>query len=168
MATGESLVYDLPYPNATDAVNVHGDIKQLVDKLEIVLPPLGLGYFQTEVRNESGSSISAGTPVYITGHTTKTTVDKCLPSTTQPILGLMKYDTADASDGIVVVAGVLDGVNTSSFADGDILYVGEFGGLSNTQYGGAVGIVFHAAAQGVVVVEAKGNGTWGSLKSGMA
>lgn len=168
MATGESNIYDLPYPYATDAVNVHGDIKQLVDKLEVVLPPLGLGYFQANVRNESGSTISAGTPVYITGHTSKTTVDKCLPSTSAPILGLMKYDTDNNSDGIVVVAGVLDDVNTSSFSDGDILYVGEFGGLSNVQYGGAVGIVFHAAAQGIIVVEAKGNGTWGSLKSGMA
>lgn len=168
MATGESSVYDLPYPNATDSVNVHGDIKQLVDKLEVVLPPLGLSYFQINVTNNSGESLPAGTPVYITGHTTNTTVAKALPETTDPILGLIKYTTANNADGIVVVAGVLDGINTSSFADGDILYVGESGGLSNVQYGGAVAVVVHAASSGIIIVEAKGNGTWGSLKAGMA
>lgn len=168
MATGESSVYNLPYPNAGDAVNVHGDVRQLVEKLEVVLPPLGLGYFQIQVINTGGESLPAGTPVYSTGYTTKATVSKALPETEKPILGLLKNDTPSGLDGIVVVAGVLTGINTSAFQDGDVLYVGQLGGLSSTQFGGAVGIVAQAASSGTIIVEAKGNGTWGSLKAGLS
>jgi hypothetical protein len=168
MATQQSIVYNIPYPSANDSVNVDGDIKDLVDRLEIILPPLGISYFQLPVTNVTDHNLPAGTPVYATGYTTKTTVDKSLPETTNPILGLLKHDLAQGDDGIVVVAGVLDGINTSSFSDGDVLYVGESGGLSSTQSGGAVGVVVLAASSGIIIVEAKGNGTWGALKAGLA
>lgn len=171
MASGSSDVYNLPFPEATDPVNVHGDIHDLVAMLEQVLPPLGVGYFQLNVKNTSGSQIVAGTPVYATGYTTKTTIAKALPSTTAPILGLLKETTENNADGVVIVAGVLEGINTSSFTAGQVLYVGESGGLSSTQPaggGGAVGIVAHAASTGIIIVEAKGNGTWGALKAGLA
>lgn len=167
MATGESQNYDLPYPESTDPVNVHGDIRQLVEKLEAVLPLAS--YSQIRVLNNSGQSISAGDPVYVTGYETATTVAKATSSTTQPILGLAKTNIANGVNGIVVVSGILENINTSSFVAGDILYAGEFGGLTTQQdAGGAVGIVAHAAASGLVIVEAKGNGTWGALKAGLA
>jgi hypothetical protein len=65
----------------------------------------------------------------------------------------------------------MENINTSGFSDGDVLYVGESGGLSATQPSGgsgAVGIVAYSAAEGVIIVEAKGNGTWGALKAGLA
>ena len=37
MATGQTTGYNLPYPLSTDPVNVHGDIKSLADRLEVVL-----------------------------------------------------------------------------------------------------------------------------------
>ena len=166
-----STEYAIPYPEGTDPVNVHGDIRSLVERLEIVLPPLGLSYFQIQVLNNSGSAMIAGTPVYASGYTTKTTIAKSLPSTVSPILGLTKTSIANNAEGIVVVAGVMENINTSSFSNGSVLYVGENGGLSATQPAGgaaAVGIVAHAAAEGVIIVEAKGNGTWGALKSGLA
>jgi hypothetical protein len=84
-------------------------------------------------------------------------------------LGLAKTNIAIGVNGIVVVSGILENVNTSSFSAGDILYAGEFGGLTAEQdAGGAVGIVAHAAASGLIIVEAKGNGTWGALKAGLA
>ena len=171
MATGESNLYELPFPEAVDPVNVHGDIRSLVERLEVILPPLGVSYFQIQVINTSGESLAAGTPVYANGYTTKTTINKALPSTTDPILGLLKQPLASGSEGIVVVAGVMDNINTSSFSNGDVLYVGEFGGLTNVRPSsgsGAVGIVAHAAASGIIIVEAKGNGTWGALKDGLA
>jgi hypothetical protein len=166
-----STEYSIPYPEGTDPVNVHGDIRSLVERLEIVLPPLGVSYFQIQVLNNSGVALTAGTPVYATGYTTKTTIAKSLPSTTSPILGLTKTSIANSSEGIVVVAGVMENINTSGFSNGDVLYVGASGGLTATQPAtgsGAVGIVAHAAAEGVIIVEAKGNGTWGALKSGLA
>lgn len=167
MATGESSNYDLPYPLSDDPVNVHGDIKELVDKLEAVLPLSS--YSQIRVLNNSGVSISAGDPVFVTGYTSATTVSRATSSTTQPILGLSKTSIANGANGIVVVSGILENINTSAFVAGDILYAGPTGGLTTTQdAGGAVGIVAHAAEQGLVIVEAKGNGTWGALKAGLA
>jgi hypothetical protein len=166
-----STEYSIPYPEGTDPVNVHGDIRSLVERLEVVLPPLGVSYFQIQVLNNSGSALAAGTPVYATGYTTKTTIAKSLPSTTNPILGLTKTSIANGSDGIVVVAGVMENINTSGFSNGDVLYIGSSGGLTATRPttgSGAVGIVAHAAAEGIIIVEAKGNGTWGALKSGLA
>jgi hypothetical protein len=166
---------NLPYPEATDPVNVHGDIYKLVSKLEEVLPPLGVSNFQIPVTNKNGSLINAGTPVYAisaAGNGANTAVAVALP-TNKPILGLVKRDIADNADGIVVVAGILDNVNTSGFGNvGDVLYVAETGGLTTTQPTGgaaAVGVVAvkHSTA-GVIIVEAKGNGTWGSLKAGLS
>jgi hypothetical protein len=171
MAQGRSDGLDLPYPLAEDYVNVHGDIRQLVEKLEVILPPLGVSYFQLQVKNVSGTNISAGDPLVTSGFTTKTNVRRAIATDTLPILGLAKNAIPNNTDGIVVVAGVMDGINTSGFATGDILYVGASGGLTATRPAngsGAVGLVAHAAADGVIIVEAKGNGTWGALKAGLA
>jgi hypothetical protein len=174
MATGESNIYDLPYPRVTDPVNVHGDIEALVDKLEAVLPPLGISAFQMPVINNSGEDFIAGTPVYAVGYNEsidKTIIEKVLPSTTKPILGLTRTFIGNGAEGIVIVAGVLDDINTSAFQDGDVLYVGSFGGLTNIRPesgSGAVGIVAHADEFGIIIVEAKGNGTWGALKAGLS
>ena len=171
MATTNDGLFNLPYPEASDPVNVHGDIKALADRLKIVLPPLGISAFQLPVINTSGQSLPEGTPVYATGYDGKTTIAKCLPSTTYPILGLLKQSLANNAEGIVVVAGVLEDINTSGFNNGDVLYVGESGGLTNIRPAsgsGAVGIVAHASNAGLIIVEAKGNGTWGSLKAGLA
>ena len=173
MASGESTAYDLPFPLATDPVNVHGDIRELVQKLEAVLPLAS--YSQIAVSNNTSTNIAAGDPVFATGYLTATTVSRATASTTQPILGLAKNNIAAGVNGIVVVSGILEGnssspINTSGFSVGDILYAGEFGGLTKVQDpGGAVGIVLRSDhTNGLIVVEAKGNGTWGALKAGLA
>jgi hypothetical protein len=167
MATGESTNYDLPYPLSDDPVNVHGDIQQLVEKLEAVLPLAS--YSQLAVLNNSGTAITAGDPVYVTGYTAQTTVARATSATTQPILGLAKTNIPNGDSGIIVVSGILEGINTSGFTAGDILYAGASGGLTITpDAGGAVGVVAHAASSGLIIVEAKGNGTWGALKAGLA
>jgi hypothetical protein len=168
---GESTLH-IKYPLETAPVNVHGDFKKLAESLDAILPAYGVSYFQIEVTNNSGAAIGAGVPVYATGYTTKTTLAKSLPSTSSPILGLLKTNVQNGSDGIVVVAGVMDGLNTSSFASGDILYVGSSGGLTNVRPAGgsgAIGICAYAHnVNGIVIVEAKGNGTWGALRDGLA
>lgn len=174
MATGNTNdgLFNLPFPISTDPVNVHGDIEQLADRLRIVLPPLGISAFQIPAINNSGETLPAGTPVISTGYTTKTTIAKALPSTTDPILGLLKQPLANGSEGIVVVAGVMENIDTQSFESGDVLYVGPSGGLTNTRPAtgsGAVGICAYSNnTNGIIIVEAKGNGTWGALKAGLA
>lgn len=167
MATGQSNSYDLPYPLAEDNVNVHGDIKQLVEKLEAVLPLAS--YSQVSVLNNTLTDISSGDPVYVTGYTTSTTVARANHETTLPILGLSKNIILPGSSGIVIVSGVLENVNTSAFTAGDILYSAESGGLTNQlHHGGAVGVVVYASEHGIISVDAKGNGTWGALKAGLS
>lgn len=173
MATGKTNdgLFELPFPLATDPVNVHGDIQQLVDRLLLILPPLGLSQFQLGVINNSGESLPVGTPVYVSGYDSMHSlpeVSKSLQTTENPILGLLKQPLADGAEGIVVVAGVMQDINTSGFNDGETLYVGESGGLSTVQYGGAVGVVAYAGTNGIIIVSAKGNGTWGALKAGLA
>ena len=168
--TNTSGSFPLPYPESSDPVNVHGDIKDLASEVSQTLSALNLSIVQINVINNSGSAITAGSPVYATGYTTATTVSKATP-TTSPILGLAKQAIASGASGVVVVAGVLNNINTSSFANGDVLYVGATGGLTNSRPAGgsgAVGIVAQAATAGTIIVEAKGNGTWGALKAGLA
>jgi hypothetical protein len=162
----EGSSYGLPYPLASDFVNVHGHIEQLVRQLETVLP--SASYSQVKVKNTSSEKVFAGDPLYVTGYTDITAIARAKSSTTQPILGLAKNDIEIGLSGIAVVSGVLEGIDTlgQGYAAGDILYAGEFGGLTKTQdVGGAVGIV---AGAGLIIVEAKGNGTWGALKAGLA
>ena len=182
MATTEN--WNLQYPLANDPVNVHGDFKDLATSVQIALNGIDTSIIQVSVINNSGQTLSAGTPVYATGYTTVddngpksgTTISKALPTTKSPILGLLKTSLNNNKYGVCVVAGVLQNINTSSFDNGDTLYVGETGGLVGPEVdgskpvtaGGAVGVVAHSNATGIIIVEAKGNGTWGALKNGLA
>ena len=170
----ETAIYDLPYPTDASPVDVAGDLQALAERIEAVLPSLGLPYFTHEVKNVSGSTIAKGDPVYVTGFSTKTTVAKSLGNTlaTFPVIGLATTSIANGSDGVVIVSGVFSDVNTSSYTAGNILYVATAGGLTTTQPttgSGAVGVVLKAnATTGVILVlGSKGNGTWGAVKAGL-
>lgn len=175
MASGETLVYDIPYPLASDPVNVHEDIQSLAERIEVILPTLGLPYHTLEVVNNSGSSIAKGIPVYISGYgTNHPQIQKCDANTsaTFPVVGLTQAAISNNADGVVIVNGVFTGINTSAYTSGDRLYVAAGGGLTTSQPasgGGVIGVVAKAHASGIIVVGAnKGNGTWGSLKEGLS
>jgi hypothetical protein len=178
MTTYDFSATGVKYPLENSPVNVHGDFKKLAESLDAILPAYGVSYFQIDVINDSGATIGAAVPVYVTGHTQSglTRIAKALPGTTSPILGLLKNSadntTTGVKNGIVVVAGVMEGVNTGNFATGDVLYVGASGGLTNVRPTGgsaAVGIcAFANNTNGIVIVEAKGNGTWGALRDGLS
>ena len=175
MASGETITYDLPYPVASDPVNVHEDIQGLAEAIDAILPTLGLPYHTLEVVNNTGSTIAKASPVYISGFgTSKPRISKCDANTsaTFPVVGLTQAAITNGSDGVVLVNGIFSGVDTSSYAVGNKLYVAAGGGLTNTQPtngSGVIGVVAKAAASGIIVVGAnKGNGTWGSLKDGLS
>jgi hypothetical protein len=173
MTTYSNSATGVKYPLENSPVNVHGDFKKLAESLDAILPAYGVSYFQINVHNNSGAQIANGVPVYATSGIVnqKVTIAKALPSTTAPILGLLKNNTANTADGIVVVAGVMEGVDTNSFLAGQTLYVGPSGGLTNVRPpngSAAVGICAVAAVNGIVIVEAKGNGTWGALRDGLS
>jgi hypothetical protein len=164
--------YGLTYPQATDSVNVHNDIKKLADDVDDAIASLDASNVRVKVINNSGSTIGAAKPVYAVGHINNKTQIELFTSALSdnyPLLGLTKTSLADGESGEVVVAGVLTNVNTSSFPVGSLLYVDSYGALTNTVIGGAIGIVAVTnASTGVIVIQAKGNGTWGALKAGLA
>ncbi len=164
--------YGLTYPESTDSVNVHGDIKRLADTVDDALASLDASNVRVKVINNSGSTIGAAKPVYAVGHTNSKTQIQLFTSELSdnyPFLGLTKTSLSDGASGEVVVAGVLTNVNTSGFSVGQLLYVDSSGSLTTTVSGGAIGIVAVSnSTTGVIVIQAKGNGTWGALKAGLA
>jgi hypothetical protein len=170
----ETLIYDFPYPVASDPVDIVGDIQSLAERIEAVLPTISTTYVTIEVTNSSGATISKGDPVYLTGHTgTKPVVTKLPNTMNYPVLGLAKSEIATTTDGVVVISGIFSNVATSSYSVGNILYTGTSGGLTATQPatgGTAVGVVAksHATTGVIIVGKPTGNGTWAALKAGLA
>jgi hypothetical protein len=168
----ETSVYDLPYPLPTDQVDVAGDFQALAERIDLVLRTIAIQ--DLEVTNNSGVQINKGDPVYITGVISKPTIAKCEASdiNTFPIAGFALSNISNNADGEILLSGLLTNFNTSSFSTGDILYVGNSGGLTNSTVSGSgpVGIVLssNSTTGSAIFGSLKGNGTWGSLKAGLA
>lgn len=183
MSVSSSNYPTMKYPIASDPVNVHGDFKVLVDALNNILPPLGMTTISSPVRNNlSSSALLAGTPVFISGNVShagqmKTTVERYNPSSIThnqdaPIFGLIQSGILPLSDGVAVVSGVLQ-INTTGIGlPGTKVYInstGELtGGRPSTGPARYVGVVAVQGTNGLMVVQTKGNGTWGALKDGLS
>lgn len=193
MPQNSSNYSNMKYPLASDPVNVHGDFKVLVDALNDILPPLGMTGVTSVVRNSSSTlPILERTPVFISGSTSYggkqvPTVEKYDPSSPShnpdlPILGLVQADIFpatgtedDRGSGIVVVSGIMQ-TNTSDIGPaGTKIYIGDNGYLVGfrptsgpARYIGVVAVQANKTNGGMIVVQTKGNGTWGALKDGLA
>ena len=118
---------------------------------------------QLKVYNNTGSTIAKGVPVYITSTASGFTypliaLAKADTQTTGNAIGLTNEAIATGSEGYVVISGILNGVNTSSYTVGDILYVSPYsaGQLMNTYpptaYAVKIGVVAYANASGSIYV----------------
>ena len=121
------------------------------------------------VKNNTGSTILAGTPVYISGVTGSTptiAIADASDNNKLPVAGLVTADIADGSDGTIMVAGSITGVTTNNIgvaAPGDLVYVGATAGsgipfLTGTKPVGvnsiqALGIVSKVATSGQGIIE---------------
>ena len=176
MATGITTNYDIPFPLSSDPVNVHGDMQSLAETVDAVLRDILKTYLSIGVHNDSGVNIAKGDPVYITGYSSSAgfaTVAKSQSSNsaTFPVLGLAQEAIGNNATSTVIISGVFDGINTGSYTAGDKLYVGASGGLTKIKPANAsvVAIVAKSNTSGIIIVgQPKGNGTWGSLKEGLA
>ena len=171
----------LSYPIASDPVNVHGDFKVMVDALNNILPPLGYGAAYIDVRNTTGLTISQGIPVFISGSVSgKSLIQKYDPSNVShnpnvPILGLVKNDIPNNTNGLVIVSGVIQMNTTSLGPAGTKVYVDSTGTLVSgrpsagpARYIAVVAIQATLELGGMLIVQTKGNGTWGALKDGLS
>jgi hypothetical protein len=175
MASGETTTYDLPYPILTDPVNVHEDIQSLAEAIDAILPTIGIPSHTLEIRNVSGVSIVKGDPVYISGYSSKPTIAKANASTigTFPVVGLAQSNIGNNSDGVIVISGIFNSINTNSYTAGDVLYVAAGGGLTATKPASnvvTVGIVAKSdSTSGTIIVTSPRSraSTWGALKEGL-
>tara|TARA_R110000803_G_C11898595_1_gene311827 strand:- start:6 stop:863 length:858 start_codon:yes stop_codon:yes gene_type:complete len=93
-------------------------------------------------KNTSGSTITKGTPVYITGTVGASYIIEVAPAdagfkSTMPAVGLLETDLVDNGEGYVIVSGVLKNVTTDPLSTGDgasssndTIYVKVGGGLT--------------------------------------
>jgi len=99
------------------------------------------GAIHVAAKNESGSTITKGTPVYISGQAGNGqdfTVDvaDADDSAKMPAVGVMYADGANNTDVTIVTHGKFIGIDTSSFSVGDDLYISTTGTLTNTKPSG--------------------------------
>jgi hypothetical protein len=97
-------------------------------------------------KNTTASTISKGTPVYITGsvgsgHTVEVAPADAANSGTMSSIGLTVTDLAAGATGYVRTMGVLEGVSTGAYSINQTLYVGSGGGLTNVRPTGTTTLV---------------------------
>lgn len=90
------------------------------------------------VHNAQGSTINKGQPVYLhqaTGNKASVRLaQNTSDATSAKTLGLAAETLAAGANGLVITQGVLNGVNTAAFAEGDTLYLGATAGtLTNVK-----------------------------------
>jgi hypothetical protein len=87
-------------------------------------------------RNNTGSTITKGSIVYVTGATgnrpTIALADKDSENTSSRTLGMVVSDIANGADGSVAVNGTVDDLNTAAYAAGTPLWLGDNGALTAT------------------------------------
>ena len=98
--------------------------------------------------NNTGSTITKGTPVYQSGsagQTIEITPAQAGSSSTMPAIGIVVSDIANGATGVVSIGGRISNLNTSSYNDGDTLYIGASGGLVNTPPSGEANLIQNIA-----------------------
>jgi len=92
-----------------------------------------------DVRNQSGLTLTRGSPVYISGYhvgTDNIQVDLADANVEaeMPAIGLIMNDIPHAANGFVTANGILNNVDTSAWSTGDKLYVSDtVGTLQNSK-----------------------------------
>ena len=89
-------------------------------------------------KNTTASTISKGTPVYITGsvgagHTVEVAPADATTAGTMSSIGLAVTDLTAGSTGYVRTMGVLSGVSTGAYSVNQTVYVASGGGLTNVR-----------------------------------
>jgi hypothetical protein len=126
------------------------------------------------VRNQTGATIPKGTAVYQLGSSgivmTVAPADASFEATASQTLGITQEAIANNTNGYVVAVGLLDGVNTSALAEGQIVWLSETAGQLTTtrptqpahsvvlgycvkQGGGASGILYVKVDNGLELAE---------------
>jgi len=95
-------------------------------------------------KNVSGGSLAIGTPVYASGtagNSIEVQAARADTAGSMPAIGVLAGTLADEAEGTLVLTGFIQGINTSSFSEGDTLYVAATGGLTTTPPAGSGNLI---------------------------
>lgn len=104
------------------------------------------GILQMNVKNLSGTTLAAGTPVYISGTVGSTQVaevqaSRADTSATMPAVGLLTTSLAANAFGHAGVIGLVNSLNTLTYTLNQPLYVAATGGLTSTRPTGSSDVI---------------------------
>ena len=88
------------------------------------------------VRNVSGGTLTKGTPVHandVTGNVADVIAADASNSSAMPCTYVLNEDINNNAQGIAILTGTIEGVDTSSFSAGDVVYVASGGGFTNVK-----------------------------------
>ena len=141
--------------NATSALTASGNIYPTTSGSSgQVITTDGLGnlsfqYVQdvyVPIKNISGGELVKGTPVHATssvaeGNATPVIAASASDATTMPATFVLNETLADEEEGIALLSGYIQGINTSLFTAGDVIYVGTNGGFTDVKPTGSGNLI---------------------------
>jgi len=94
-----------------------------------------------DCKNDSGETLFAGTPVFISGYYSANgkyliAGARADDPARMPAVGLINTNIAKGAEGTVGILGVASNINTNSFNVGDVLYVHPTGGMTTVRPSG--------------------------------
>lgn len=95
-------------------------------------------------KNVSGGSLAIGTPVYqvgTSGNAMEVQAARADTAGSMPAVGILSQTLADEAEGTLVLTGFVQGLDTSTFSEGDTLYIAATGGLTNTPPAGESNLI---------------------------
>jgi hypothetical protein len=137
-----------------------GSFNAYNDEAEITLQIGEEGWIN--VRNISGSLIPDGSVVYIDGASgQRPTIQLASSSThqTSHVVGIATHNIENNSNGYITIYGLVNGVNTNAFSDGDDIYLGATAGTFTNikplapNHKVNLGVIVVAANNGSILVE---------------
>jgi cytoskeletal protein CcmA (bactofilin family) len=91
-----------------------------------------------QVKNISGVTLTKGTPVHATasasppaGNISEVVAASASLASTMPATFILDEELANDAEGRAILSGFINGVDTSAFSEGDVVYVGAGGGYTN-------------------------------------
>ena len=90
------------------------------------------------VKNVSGGELTKGTPVHAvldgaSGNLAYVIAARADTASAMPATFVLNETLADEAEGEAIITGLISGVDTDAYTPGDVLYVGETGGYTNTK-----------------------------------
>jgi|14_taG_2_1085336.scaffolds.fasta_scaffold00491_10 hypothetical protein len=96
------------------------------------------------VKNVSGGTLQKGTPVHANGtagNASEVIAASASVASTMPATYVLNETLANDAEGLAIITGYINGVNTSLFGEGDVIYVGESGGFTNVKPQGSDNLI---------------------------